>query len=82
MNYDSAECSKVNPVLIKNFTRSSLELQPGYWRYSLYSPIIENCYNDLSNCRGGWVVDHESCATGHLGALCEECDVYNVRGEG
>lgn len=29
----------------------------------------------MTNCLGGLYVGDNSCAEGHIGALCEECDV-------
>lgn len=31
---------------------------------------------------GGWKEGDTSCFIGHIGALCEECDIYNLRGDG
>lgn len=29
-----------------------------------------------ANCKGGWIPGNPSCYTGHIGALCESCDLY------
>ena len=34
------------------------------------------------NCLGGWSTGDKSCLKGHIGALCEQCDIYNIRGDG
>lgn len=34
----------------------------------------------MNFCEGGWKVNFNSCCLGHLGAICNECDLYNVRG--
>ena len=36
----------------------------------------------MDNCLGGWKEGDNSCYKGHIGALCEECDLYDLRGEG
>lgn len=54
---------------------------PGYWRPSYDSELIEMCIRKENNCKGGWVPGDESCVNGHIGALCEECDIKNIKGE-
>lgn len=44
--------------------------------------LIENCRNLEENCLGGWDSGDSSCFNGHIGALCEQCDLYNIRGDG
>jgi hypothetical protein len=34
------------------------------------------------NCNGGWKTGDNSCFISHIGALCEQCDLYNIRGDG
>lgn len=34
-----------------------------------------NCHNYESNCNGGEYTGDKSCAEGHIGALCEACDI-------
>jgi hypothetical protein len=34
------------------------------------------------NCLGGWISGDNSCFLGHIGALCEQCDLYDMRGDG
>lgn len=34
------------------------------------------------NCEGGWVPGDSSCFTGHIGALCEQCDIYGIQNHG
>lgn len=62
---------EVTPIRIK--------LYSGYWRYD--SDVVESCYNLASNCNGGWIPGDASCYTGHIGALCESCDIYGIRGD-
>lgn len=82
VNYDSNQCIRVDPNYVRNFSRSSIELQPGFWRSSNKSHNIESCFKGRENCLGGWDAGDNSCKPGHLGALCEECDIYNLRGFG
>lgn len=32
-----------------------------------------------NNCVGGFDAGNESCKKGHIGALCEQCDLYGVQ---
>ena len=41
---------------------------------------IELCEN--SYCLGGWKPGDYSCKIGHIGAVCSECDINNIRGDG
>ncbi|EAS02542.2 transmembrane protein, putative (macronuclear) [Tetrahymena thermophila SB210] len=53
----------------------------GYWRKSHFSSLIISCSNLPDNCAGGDYGDN-ICYEGHIGALCEECDIYgNYWGE-
>ncbi|KAL4449210.1 hypothetical protein ABPG74_015592 [Tetrahymena malaccensis] len=52
-----------------------LNLQSGYWRPSQDSDKIEECVNSLSNCAGGKGTGDQLCTEGHIGALCEVCDI-------
>jgi len=54
---------------------SELILEPGYWRPSIYSDDIQYCYNREENCLGGNKAGDLSCKEGHIGALCEACDL-------
>ncbi|CAD8079949.1 unnamed protein product [Paramecium primaurelia] len=59
-----------------------IELSEHYWRAYYYSLIIEHCQNWEENCKSGWKPGDESCMIDSIGALCEECDLYNSRGSG
>ena len=37
------------------------------------------CKNLISNCLGGIETGDNLCAEGHIGALCESCDIYAVK---
>ncbi|EWS71783.1 transmembrane protein, putative (macronuclear) [Tetrahymena thermophila SB210] len=54
---------------------SVLKLQSGYWRPSADNDNIEPCSNQFSNCAGGKGVGDQLCSEGHIGALCEVCDI-------
>ncbi|EAR84930.2 transmembrane protein, putative (macronuclear) [Tetrahymena thermophila SB210] len=47
----------------------------GYWRKSIDSSLIILCENQQKNCAGG-SYGNQVCYEGHVGALCEECDLY------
>ncbi|EAR87181.3 transmembrane protein, putative (macronuclear) [Tetrahymena thermophila SB210] len=47
----------------------------GYWRKSNTSNILIACSNMQNNCIGGSFGNH-ICYEGHIGALCEECDIF------
>ena len=44
------------------------------------SENIEYCLNMPENCLGGWNPGNELCSEAHVGALCEQCDIDNIRG--
>ncbi|EAR87180.2 transmembrane protein, putative (macronuclear) [Tetrahymena thermophila SB210] len=47
----------------------------GYWRKSNTSNLLIDCSNLSENCVGGSFGNH-ICYEGHIGALCEECDIF------
>lgn len=64
---------------INKISYSMVELRSAYWRAGYDSTVIESCYHFPLNCNGGWYPGDESCFVGHIGALCEQCDLYNIR---
>ncbi|KAM3133104.1 hypothetical protein pb186bvf_014821 [Paramecium bursaria] len=66
---------------IEDYKIGLLKLKDGYWRPFYSNDQIELC-KIKENCLGGWDVGHESCQTGYLGPLCNECDIQNIRGNG
>ncbi|KAL4438297.1 hypothetical protein ABPG74_009720 [Tetrahymena malaccensis] len=52
-----------------------LVTKQGYWRKTVDSNLIIECVNQQANCLGGSYGDLV-CYEGHIGALCEECDLY------
>ena len=37
---------------------------------------------ETNNCLGGWKAGYNSCKVGYMGAICSECDIHNIRGDG
>jgi hypothetical protein len=56
-----------------------MNIRPGYWRSSQFSDKILFCYNLKENCPGSEKTGHSYgdglCFEGHVGALCESCDI-------
>ncbi|CAD8084371.1 unnamed protein product [Paramecium sonneborni] len=82
LNINSNQCSLKDDQTVLTVTSTSLNLKPGYWRPYFDNDKISECINLLQNCNGGWYEGDTSCTLGHIGALCEECDLYDSRGEG
>lgn len=62
-------------------TPIKIRLKAGYWRASSTNGQVEECYHLKENCNGGWIPGDASCFSGHVGALCEACDINGVRDE-
>ncbi|CAD8154320.1 unnamed protein product [Paramecium pentaurelia] len=75
-------CQKIDPNIIQENTASEISLQPGYWRPNYRSKFINKCTRQKTLCLGGWKPGDQSCNLGYIGALCEECDIYNIKGDG
>jgi len=61
---------------------SILDVNPGYWRINDQSSLIIPCSNAPQNCLGG--TSNSTCATGHIGSLCESCDIerdFSITGD-
>lgn len=54
---------------------SIILLKPGYWRENSLSNLIIPCINNPSNCADDG--ENSYCVQGHIGPLCEMCDVYS-----
>lgn len=52
-----------------------IDTKPGFWRSNPESAKILKCYNEESNCIGGLETGNMLCSEGHIGALCEACDL-------
>ncbi|CAD8066223.1 unnamed protein product [Paramecium sonneborni] len=75
-------CLKIDPKIIQMNTKNQIQLYPGYWRPFQKSSIISVCVRKPDVCEGGWITGDSSCSIGSIGGLCEECDIYNIRGFG
>ncbi|KAL4503050.1 hypothetical protein ABPG72_014279 [Tetrahymena utriculariae] len=73
---NSTSCLDCPKIGVKSCPGGSvLNLEPGYWRPSKDSDLIQECSNQQSNCVGGKGVGDQLCQEGHIGALCEVCDI-------
>ncbi|CAD8154109.1 unnamed protein product [Paramecium pentaurelia] len=75
-------CLKIDPKMILKNTKNQIELYPSYWRPFSKSSLISICIRKPETCLGGWETGDDSCQVGSIGGLCEECDIYNIRGFG
>ncbi|CAD8127675.1 unnamed protein product [Paramecium sonneborni] len=80
--YDSLKCSIFDKQKFSNITSNMIKLLEGTWRPNYLSDYTEFCLKNKQFCKGGWEVGNNLCTNGHIGALCEECDIYNIRGNG
>ncbi|EAR99909.2 transmembrane protein, putative (macronuclear) [Tetrahymena thermophila SB210] len=55
---------------------AELLIQEGNWREEQYSDVILDCFNQRTNCKGGLGFMNSLCYQGHIGPLCEECDIF------
>ncbi|CAD8092594.1 unnamed protein product [Paramecium primaurelia] len=79
---DSNKCNIRDEQTTISVTSFQLNLKQGFWRPYFDNNYIEQCYNYNENCLGGWKYGMDSCYLGHYGALCELCDIENIRGDG
>ncbi|CAD8200405.1 unnamed protein product [Paramecium octaurelia] len=79
---NSPKCEVKDDVSTISVNSSQLNLKQGFWRPFIDTSKVSGCLNLLSNCLGGLIEGDESCSRGHIGALCEQCDLYNTRGDG
>ncbi|CAD8074282.1 unnamed protein product [Paramecium primaurelia] len=82
VTYNSTKCSIFDKNKFYNITSNQINLKVGYWRPNYYSDDVEYCFKYPNICKGGWFVGDNLCFSGYIGGLCEECDKYNIRGEG
>ncbi|CAD8214598.1 unnamed protein product [Paramecium pentaurelia] len=80
--YNTTKCSIFDQNKFQSITSNQIQLKKGYWRPNYQSDLIEYCFKFVDFCEGGWVVSDNLCLVGHIGGLCEECDMYNIRGQG
>ncbi|CAD8102338.1 unnamed protein product [Paramecium sonneborni] len=82
VTYNSTKCSIFDKNKFENITSNQIYLKVGYWRPNQYSDDVEHCFKYPNICKGGWFVGDQLCYLGSVGGLCEECDKYNIRGDG
>ncbi|CAD8169287.1 unnamed protein product [Paramecium pentaurelia] len=82
VTYDSIKCSIFDKEKFQEIASNQIKLLEGYWRPNYQSDQSTLCFKITSFCLGGWGVGDALCSKGHVGALCEECDIYNVQGNG
>ncbi|CAD8196270.1 unnamed protein product [Paramecium pentaurelia] len=82
VTYNTTKCSIFDKTKFSNITSNMIDLLPGYWRPHNLSDFTEECFKNQAYCQGGWLVGYNLCIPGHIGALCEECDIYDIRGFG
>ncbi|KAM3132192.1 hypothetical protein pb186bvf_015652 [Paramecium bursaria] len=78
----ATKCNGKDDDTMKSVNSTHIELKQYFWRPYDDNDIVTYCYNFPVNCKGGWSAGYSSCEEGHIGALCEQCDLYNVRGSG
>ena len=69
-------------TFINEVNSAKIQLKLGYWRAYVFSSKIDSCFHLEENCIGGWGTGNDLCSLGHIGALCEQCDLYNIMGSG
>ncbi|KAM3127333.1 hypothetical protein pb186bvf_020559 [Paramecium bursaria] len=79
---NSKLCQFIDENFIANVSSAQIQLKSGCWRAYVFSQKIDSCYHLYENCVGGWGIGNQLCAEGHIGALCEQCDLYNIKGNG
>ncbi|KAL4450791.1 hypothetical protein ABPG74_011633 [Tetrahymena malaccensis] len=73
---ESKQCQNCPKFGVENCPGGNqMNLTEGYWRPDDTSDLIEPCFNYYQNCLGGLKTGDQSCAEGHIGALCEVCDI-------
>ncbi|CAD8067418.1 unnamed protein product [Paramecium sonneborni] len=76
------QCKIKDQIKMEKITSARIMLRPQYWRPYENNDNVEYCLNMPENCIGGWNPGNDLCSEAHIGALCEQCDIYNVRGQG
>ncbi|CAK94497.1 unnamed protein product (macronuclear) [Paramecium tetraurelia] len=82
VTYNATKCSIFDKGKYSDITSNMIQLLPGFWRPNNFSDYVEYCFKNKFFCIGGWQVGDYTCSFGHIGALCEECDRYGIRGQG
>ncbi|CAD8212356.1 unnamed protein product [Paramecium pentaurelia] len=82
VTYNATKCSIFDKNKFEAITSNQIKLKSGYWRPKYISDNIELCYKNTNQCLGGWSVGDDTCNIGYIGGLCEECDKFNIKGDG
>ncbi|CAD8124667.1 unnamed protein product [Paramecium sonneborni] len=82
LTLNSEKCEVKDDFSTLSVENNQLILRAGYWRPYFDTIKISFCLNLDSNCLGGIYEGDNSCYIGHIGSLCEQCDLYNIRGNG
>ncbi|CAD8176500.1 unnamed protein product [Paramecium pentaurelia] len=82
VTYNATKCSIFDKAKFQNITSNKIQLLEGFWRPNILSDLTEQCLQCKNCCIGGWGVGNSLCVLGHIGGLCEECDNYNIQGNG
>ncbi|CAD8166230.1 unnamed protein product [Paramecium pentaurelia] len=82
VTYNTTKCSIFDKQKFENISSNQIKLLSGYWRPNYLSDYTEYCFKNPTFCIGGWDVGHNLCSLGHIGGLCEECDIFDQRGKG
>ncbi|CAD8111215.1 unnamed protein product [Paramecium primaurelia] len=75
MTYNTTKCPTFDKTKFQAITSNGIQLKTGYWRPNYVSNFIERCYKNADQCLGGWSIGGNS-------DLCEECDKFDLRGDG
>ncbi|CAD8083245.1 unnamed protein product [Paramecium sonneborni] len=78
---NSAQCQTMNQESMLDVTPVGIKLKKGWYRPYIDNDQYEYCLNLPANCNGGWIPGNPSCYTGHIGALCESCDLYSLNND-
>ncbi|CAD8190110.1 unnamed protein product [Paramecium octaurelia] len=82
VTYDAIKCSIFDKSKFQEITQNKMNLLQGFWRPDYLSDYTSYCFKNKDFCIGGWSYGNNLCQIGHIGALCEECDIQNILGGG
>ncbi|CAD8084363.1 unnamed protein product [Paramecium sonneborni] len=82
LNLNSEKCDIKDDLTTLNVFQNQLILRTGFWRPYFDTNEVSYCLNLQLNCLGGIEVGDSSCYKGHIGSLCEQCDLYDTQGWG
>ncbi|KAM3138145.1 hypothetical protein pb186bvf_009818 [Paramecium bursaria] len=71
-------CRQINADTMNNTYLNQISLFYAHWRPDYLNDKAEYCKNQPANCKGGYDSGNDLCQEGLIGALCEECDIYQV----